>query len=223
MNPRRTAWGLTRRLGLSSQFVIAFGLLVILPVTFVSLRFTRELGTTVSEQVLGQSTEIVAQAAELVDRELRTLTIRFAALVNDDEFQAAAGRFATAGGPVDTLFGVRDLDGILSRFFLDSDALGSVYIIPEGDRRFYAYQNTPAGAYLDEVPEDRYVVAEETPGSIRLLGDLDGVVDRGDRQPYVTLAVVPSRYLRIPGVRAIVVSSRLRDRKSTRLNSSHYS
>jgi len=194
---------------LAGRFVVAFGLLVMLPVVVVSVIFERQLAGTVGEKVRAQSGDIVEQTAQVIDQELRAFRIRSAAIANDQPLLQAASAYSTASDPIAVYRAVQELDALLGRYFRSSGTLGAVFVIPADGRRFYAYQNTPSSAYLEEVPEDRYAVAMERPGELVLIDDLSGVGEGGDEQPRVTLAIAPSTGLPAPGVRALVFTAKI--------------
>ncbi len=207
---------------LAGRFVVAFGVLVILPVVVVSLIFERQLAGTVGEKVRSQSGDIVEQTAQVIDQELRAVRIRSAAIANDQPLLEAASAYSTSSDSIAVYRAVQELDALLGRYFRSSGTLGAVYVIPADGRRFYAYQNTPSSTYLEQVPEHRYAAATKRPGELVLLDDLMGVGERGDDQPRVTLAIAPSAGVSAPGVRAFVfvakidpLSRLLSDRRQT--------
>jgi sensor histidine kinase YesM len=182
------------------RYLLAFGVLVILPVAVVSLIFQQEFIGLVTERTRSQTSQFVDQTGNLIDTEIRDLTLRVAALVNDVSFLDSSSGYASSEDATELYRRTRELDRAAARFFRATDKVGSIYVIPETETPYYAFRNSPVTDYLEIIPPGAYAEAAGQPGLIHVVSHLRGLENRNVEEPRVTLALVPSPELKAPSV-----------------------
>lgn len=197
------------RSSLVARYLLAFGVLVILPVGVVSLLFQQEFVGLVSERTRSQTSQFVNQTGNLIDAEIRDLTLRVAALVNDVSFLESSSGYALASNATEFYRQTRELDHAAVRFFRATDKVGSIYVVPETEAPYYAFRNSPVTDFLEAIPPDAYVEAAQQPGLIHVVNHLRGLENRDNEEPRVTLALVPSPELKAPSVGAFLFVFRI--------------
>lgn len=197
------------RSSLVARYLLAFGVLVILPVLAVSLIFQREFIGLVSEQTRNQTSQFVNQTGQLIDTEIRDIVLRVAALVNDTGFLESASGYASAGEAAEFYRRTRELDRASARFFRATDRVGAIYVVPEERSRYYVFRNSSASEFPETIPSRLYEEAQLNPGLIHVVDDLRGLKTGSPEEPRVTLALVPSRELKAPSVTAFVFVFRI--------------